>query len=70
MKTLSLLLITASLTGCAYYEGQAKMNDPDCKFSGKPNNYTLPAKCCPCGYGGNSVTAIRTMPNTYILYKN
>lgn len=65
MKILILLLITASLTGCAYYDGQARMNDPDCKFSGKPNDYTLPNKCCPCGYGSVTATVNKVGPNTY-----
>jgi hypothetical protein len=64
MKTL-LVVALCLLTGCAAIEGKQRMNDPDCKFSGKPNDYTLPPKCCPCGYGSVTATVNRIGPNTY-----
>lgn len=68
MKTIALLLLALNLTGCAYYEGQRILNDPDCTFIGKDANFRWPEKCGTLG-GGTTVFVRQTGPNTYHISK-
>ncbi len=69
MKTLAIVLALVSLQGCAYYEGQRVLNDPDCSFIGKDINFRWPEKCGSLGGSGRTVYVRRTGPNTYYISK-
>lgn len=67
MKKLLPLVLLLNLTGCAYYDGQRVMADPDCRFVGKPDDYVLPKKCGPKSYGGTWVSVTQVTKNSYIV---
>jgi hypothetical protein len=68
MKILFVIVALLTLQGCAYYEGQRVLNDPDCSFIGKDINFRWPAKCGTLG-GGTTVYVRQTGPNTYYISK-
>jgi hypothetical protein len=68
MKILFVIVALVSLQGCAYYQSQQVLNDPDCSFIGKDINFRWPAKCGTLG-GGTTVYVRRTSPNTYYISK-
>jgi hypothetical protein len=66
---LIILGLAIALTGCAYHDGQRVINDPDCKFVGKPNDYRLPDKCGFKSYGASTISVIKISPSTYVVNK-
>lgn len=68
MKSIVLALLAINLTGCAYYEGQRVLNDPDCSFIGKDINWRWPAKCGVLP-SGETIYIRQTGPNTFHITK-
>lgn len=68
MKTIAFVLLALNLTGCAYYQSQRVLNDPDCSFIGKDINWRWPAKCGVLP-GGETIYIRQTGSNTYYISK-
>lgn len=68
MKLLAMVVALVALQGCAYYEGQRVLNDPDCTFIGKDANFRWPEKCGVLP-SGSTVYVRRMSPNYYYISK-
>lgn len=68
MSKLLLILAVLVLPGCAYFEGQRVINDPDCSFIGKPAEWRWPEKCGVLPRG-ETVYIRKTGPNSYYISK-